>query len=269
VDLEALLDIRASGEVSWSVDVRRDGEPVWQSNRELLLETASLAKVFLLTELAERMAAGVTDPLGMVERQPVDGVGDSGLWQHLATDRLPVTDAARLVGAVSDNLATNVLIRLVGLEAVQERAARMAPGGSTLHDVVRDSRTSQTPAALSTGCAADWVTVFDGLRRAATEQDEVSVQVLDWLSGGADLSMVASAFGLDPLSHAEGADRGVRLWNKTGTDVGVRADAGVVEVDGTTWTYAAICNWPRDEPGLVSEVLATMRELGAAFSSTG
>ena len=62
------------------------------------------------------------------------------------------------------------------------------------------------------------------------------------MSAGTDLSMVGSAFGLDPLSHA-GADGGVRLWNKTGTDTGVRADAGVVEVDGAIWSYAAICNW--------------------------
>jgi beta-lactamase class A len=39
--------------------------------------------------------------------------------------------------------------------------------------------------------------------------------------------MVASAFGLDPLSH-RGADHGILLVNKTGTDDGVRAEAGVL-----------------------------------------
>jgi beta-lactamase class A len=265
VDLDALLENRALADTLWSVDVRRDGGFFYRHNADLLLETASLAKVFLLVEVAERMAAGATDPLEMLARRTAAPVGDSGLWQHLATDRLPVADAARLVGALSDNLATNVLIDLVGLEAVQERAALMANGGSMLHDLVRDERTSQTPAALSEGCASDWATIFIGLHRGAGAGDRVSADVMDWLSGGADLSMVASAFGLDPLSHAAGADRGVRLWNKTGTDAGVRADAGVVEVGGTTWTYAAICNWAGDD-GVRSEVLGTMRAIGTAIS---
>lgn len=268
MDLDALLETRGLADTSWSVDVRREGEPVYQRNADVLLETASLAKVFLLLELGARLAAGATDPLAAVDRRSVARVGDSGLWQHLATDQLPVADAARLVGALSDNLATNVLIGLVGLEAVQARAARMAPGGSTLHDLVRDTRTSQTPATLSEGCASDWATIFHGLHRGAGEGEHVSAGVLDWLSAGADLSMVASAFELDPLSHASGADGGFRLWNKTGTDAGVRADAGVVEVDGTAWTYAAICNWTGDGHGRRSEVLGTMRAIGSAISGS-
>lgn len=268
MDLDALLETRGLADTSWSVEVRREGEPVYQHNADVLLETASLAKVFLLLELGARMAAGATDPREPLDRRSVARVGDSGLWQHLATDQLPVADAARLVGALSDNLATNVLIGLVGLEAVQARAALMAPGGSTLHDLVRNTRTSQTPATLSEGCASDWATIFHGLHRGAAEGEHVSAGVLDWLSAGVDLSMVASALELDPLSHASGADGGFRLWNKTGTDAGVRADAGVVEVNGTAWTYAAICNWTGEDHGLRSEVLGAMRAIGSAISGS-
>ena len=44
--------------------------------------------------------------------------------------------------------------------------------------------------------------------------------------------MVGSAFvehaGLDPIAHHESLGGALRLWNKTGTDAGVRADVGVV-----------------------------------------
>jgi beta-lactamase class A len=268
VDLDDLLETRGLANTSWSVDVRREGEPVFQRDADLLLETASLAKVFLLVELGARIAAGTTDPKDVLDRRTVEPVSDSGLWQHLATDQLPVADVAVLVGAVSDNLATNVLIDLVGLEAVQARAARIAPGGSMLHDVVRDARASQTPPTLSEGCASDWATIFHGLHRDAAEGEQVSTGILDWLSAGVDLSMVASAFELDPLSHASGVDGGVRLWNKTGTDTGVRADAGVVEVGGTVWTYAAICNWTGDAPGMRAQVLGAMTSIGAAINGS-
>ncbi len=246
------------------MDIRGGGGSAsgYQRNGDLLLETASIAKVFVLVELGVRVAAGVTDPRLGLDRRAVAPVADSGLWQHLATDRLLVADVARLVGSVSDNLATNVLIRLIGLDAIQARAARMAPGGSTLHDIVRDTRTSDTPATLSEGCASDWASILEDLRRGAAEGEAVGAHVLDWLSAGADLSMVASAFDLDPLSHASGADQGIQLWNKTGTDAGVRADVGVVETDGATCTYAVICNWNPHEHGLRSGVLNTMREIG-------
>ena len=51
--------------------------------------------------------------------------------------------------------------------------------------------------------------------------------MLGWLSLNADLSMVASAFGLDPLAHRS-ADHGLLLVNKTGTDGGVRSEVGVL-----------------------------------------
>jgi beta-lactamase class A len=266
VDLDALFETPGLADTWWSVDLRCDGEPVYQRDADVLLETASLAKVFLLLELGARMSTGSVDQGHVLDRRTVDSVGDSGLWQHLDTDQLPVEDAARLVGALSDNLATNLLIGLVGLAEVQARARQMAPGGSMLHDLVRDRRTVLTPPTLSEGCASDWATVFQALHRGAGQGEPMSSVVLDWLSPGADLSMVASAFALDPLAHASGADDGFRLWNKTGTDMGVRADAGLVEVRGTVWTYAAICNWPNDDHGLRSEVLAAMRSIGSVIS---
>jgi beta-lactamase class A len=180
----------------------------------------------------------------------VEPVADSGLWQHLATDVLPLVDAARLVGTVSDNWATNALLDVVGIDAVRERARLLAPGGSVLHDLVRDHRGPGHPPTLSEGCASDWVAIVPAL-------DE---RVRGWLSSGVDLSMVASAWGLDPLAHREDPD--VRLVNKTGTSDGVRADVGVVEHRGRRTAYAALAAWDPARPGLRGPVLAAMRGIG-------
>jgi beta-lactamase class A len=88
----------------------------------------------------------------------------------------------------------------------------------------------------------------------------LSPRVLDWLSSSVDLSMVASAWGLDPLAHRE--DAVVRLVNKTGTSDGVRADIGLVEAGGRRTAYAAIANWDADRDDLRGPVLAAMRGLG-------
>jgi beta-lactamase class A len=73
---------------------------------------------------------------------------------------------------------------------------------------------------------------------------EPDTLVRQWLSANVDLSMVGSAFverlGVDPLAHLNGP---VWFFNKTGTDVGVRADVGAATVGGRTVAWAAIANW--------------------------
>jgi beta-lactamase class A len=131
----------------WSVCVldADTGVELAGHDADVLLSTASIAKVFALVELASRMEAGELRADTLLDRRRVAPVHDSGLWHLLAVDELPVEDVAVLVGAVSDNLATNVLIELLGLEAVRQRAVQLAPGGSTLHDLVREERLGHHP----------------------------------------------------------------------------------------------------------------------------
>lgn len=250
----------------WSIEVRDGaGAPAVRHDPGRLLRTASVGKVFLLVEVADRLERGLLDPDEPLRRDRVAPVADSGLWQHLATPELPVADVACLVGAVSDNWATNALLDLVGPAAVRERARSLAPGGSMLHDLVRDDRGPDHPPTLSEGCAADWVAVMAGLEAGTVVDPAVSARVLAWLATGVDLSMVASAFALDPLAHA-GPDRGVRLWNKTGTDSSARADVGVVRGPAGPVAYAAICTWPRGDDRPRVAVIAAMREIGVVVA---
>ena len=67
---------------------------------------------------------------------------------------------------------------------------------------------------------------------------------------------------LDPLAHGTEPDQGITLWNKTGTDPGVRADVGVVEIGDSSTSYAVICNWPGESAEDRSRVLRVMRATG-------
>ena len=266
MDVAGILAQPALVGTRWSVEVRGvDGRSLVHHEPQRLLRTASLAKVFLLVEVADRLDRGLLDPQQPVRRDRVAPVADSGLWQHLASPELPLVDVACLVGAVSDNWATNALVDLVGLASVRARATALAPGGSTMHDLVRDDRGPDDPPTLSEGCAADWARLFRGLAAGSVVSPAVSTTVLSWLATGADLSMVASALVLDPLAHA-GPDRGVLLWNKTGTNSSVRADAGLVRGPAGEVAYAAICNWERGDDGPRDAVMAAMRDLGTTVA---
>lgn len=251
-------------DVTWSLELRVGGARAAVNSAELL-PTASIGKLFLLIEVAARLESGDLAPDTLLDRHDVDDTHDSGVWQHLTTSRLPVVDVAALVGCASDNWATNVLLDLVGLDAVQARAAELAPGGSTLLDQVRSSGRDPElhPWTLSLGCAADWAAFMEGLVEGTVVSTGVSRRVLNWIQPSLDLSMVLSALGADPLSSFE-LDRGLTHWNKTGTNQGIRADVGYVAGPVDAAAYAVLANWEvadeRDE--LRDHVLAAMRDLG-------
>ncbi len=259
---ETLGETRALG-AQWSISVRRDDEPTafLEHSPRTLLRTASVAKIFVLLELADRLSRGALDPGQLVDRRSTPPVHDSGLWHAMRVEALPVADLAVLVGAVSDNWATNALIDVCGLERIRARAADAAPGGSMLHDYVRDDRSSDVPETLSEGCAEDWAGIMQRLHH---ERDADAARlVLSWLAQNADLSMVAAGFDLDPLAH-DTDDLGLRLWHKTGTDPGVRADVGLIRSRSRVVSYAVVCNWPAgdDDAQVRRAVLAAMRRLG-------
>lgn len=235
-------------EVRWSIVVSNPvtGELVWSLAPDLVLQTASVGKLFLLIEVARQLDAGTLDPAELLTRTADDFVADSGVWHTLQAESLSIVDACALVGAVSDNLATNVLLRRVGLDAVTSMTRSLGFSRSALLDRVRDERRPEHPPTLSRGSAVELAQLVGRLHTGDVVSRPVSDQVLAWMMLNTDLSMVASAFGFDPLAHA-GTDRGSRLWNKTGTDSTVRADVGIIEAAAGTYAYAVLANWSESE----------------------
>ena len=256
--------------LNWSYCILdRDGQLVEECDADTAYPTASIGKVFLLCEVAERIVDGRLDPRARLTRDPRLSVADSGLWQHLAQDSLPLEDVCLLVAAVSDNWATNVLLDRVGLESVGARAQALGCHYSGLHDRVRGARTDDGPPTLSSGTARELAEVARRIHLSASggEAEGVSVDaarlVEGWLLTGVDLSMVAAPFRLDPLAHGEGD---LRLWSKTGTDSGIRADMGVIWTDADAVAYAAIATWvPGEET--VNAPFERMHALGERLAS--
>src|SRR5690606_26064182 len=155
----------------------------------------------LLVETAARITNRDPGAPGILDKTPDDAIADSGLWHRMQVPTLPVGDLALLVGAASDNVATNGLLRQVGLEAVRHRAASLGLRRTALLDRVRSRRGPDDAPQFSVGATAELAWLFSALSRGQVVDSVTSQRVLDWLSLNADLSMVASAFGLDPLAH--------------------------------------------------------------------
>ncbi|WP_104129736.1 serine hydrolase [Cryobacterium sp. N21] len=250
VQVSARATDLATGRVLFSVD------------DHVSMPTASVGKVLLLIEVAVRLNDAEFGLATMLERSGADAVSDSGVWQHLQISRLGVADLAALVGATSDNLATNVLIRAVGLHSVRARTEQLGLSRTALLDLVRDKRGPDDAPQLSVGSAKELTWLLTALARGEIVDAETSARVIGWLSLNTDLSLVASAFGLDPLAHRE-SDHGLLMVNKTGTAAGVRCEVGVLRGPRAGVTYAVSMVF--DDAQLMTRlaVLAGMRAVGA------
>ena len=268
------LELPDAGGVTWSVCVRDgSGMPLGAVGADVPLRTASVGKVLLLVETARLITAGELSPDEPLTRSVDLWVGDSGLWHTLSVETLPLIDVAALVGAVSDNLATNVLLQRVGLAEVAARATSLGLRATALHDRVRDVRGDDHPATLSTGAAGELSELMSRLASGTAAGPGADRLVRQWLSANVDQSMVGSALveqgGLDPIAHHSSLGLPTTFWNKTGTDAGVRADVGAVTAGHRTVTWAAIANWD-PSPGstldhlTVWAVLRGMRHIGEA-----
>jgi beta-lactamase class A len=248
-------------QVSASAVDLNTGRTLLAIDDRIVLPTASIGKLLLLIEVSARLTAREFSGYGILDKTARDAVGDSGMWQHLQAPSLPVADLAALVGGTSDNLATNVLLRQVGLDAVRARTESLGLARTALLDLVRDSRGPDDAPQLSVGSTAELSWLFAALARNEIVDQLTSQRVMGWLSLNSDLSMVASAFGLDPLSH-RGVDHDTLLVNKTGTDRGVRAEAGALRGSNRAVAYAVSVQFNDDGLPARLRVLEAMRTVG-------
>jgi beta-lactamase class A len=256
--------------MAWSVhafDIDTN-EVLISHNPDSVLSTASVGKLFLLHTLLTGVDNGDYSLEDLVTRRPSEYMDESGLWHLLQVDTLTLYDVAVLIGATSDNAATNTLTRVIGLERVQAHTRALGYQHSAMNDVIRWPIPPGKPERLSEGSAAE---LSEFMARLATDQDltaESADVFRTWLGAGMDLSMIGAGFDFDPLAH-NSFDRGVWIVNKTGTISTVRADIGIVMGRERRVAYAVIANWDaaedtlRDEPRTLA--LRTMKQLGLQF----
>lgn len=210
-----------------SVTIYKNNSQVFTYNEDNVLPSASMGKIFILGYLSQLIEEDKINPHQYVQILSEDIVEDSGILQHLSIREYSYNDLATLVATVSDNSATNTLIRVLGLENIQKFTKTLNIKHSNILDRIRDVRNPEIHAyAPSEANSKEYAYAIELFRK--------DNHVPKWLSKNTDLSMVASAFNFDPLSHYEPFN----LWNKTGTDYGIRCDAGNITFENNNYTYA-------------------------------
>ncbi|MFI7453249.1 serine hydrolase [Nonomuraea sp. NPDC049714] len=208
-------------------------------NEDVELPLASVGKLLLLAEVAMSVDGGILDLEEPVVLHEDDYCGGSGLLPSLAARTWTAGDLALLTAAVSDNTATNALLRRIGLDRVNAAAAALGLTRTRLLDRIREPRGPGHPPTFALGTAGE----LAGLAALVAGEEGWQVLMRGWMLANTDHGLVPALLGHDP--------EGGRVANKTGTDDGTRADVGLMG----SLAYAVLaCGPPGSDTGLVRAV---------------
>lgn len=247
-----VVDLQVS--CAW-VSTRRPGAVVTVVGPDPVGPIASAGKIALLATVAEMVSANRLEAAERLSICRQDRVGGTGVLLQLSVSEATVADLAALTAAVSDNIATNALLRRVGLPAVSAMVADADVRDVTVHDLVRDVRDESVAPAFATGTARGLATLMAAIGSGSWGTPEARALVLTWMSHNTDRGYVSDT--LDPDAPV------VHLVNKTGTDPGVLVDAGLITgVDEIA--YAVVSRWQcTADPQARVAAVAAVRRWGA------
>lgn len=178
--------------------------------------SASMIKLVVLAALFDKAAAGEVDLSAQVEVKASDIVSGTGTVQDDGPGTYELRELARRMIADSDNTATNVIVDLIGMDAVNEEASKLGLTGTVMARKMMDV------------VAAD-----QGMRNRMTSDDAATV--LNLIATGKlvneQMSELAMSFLLQQTINAGLTDAipaGVQVAHKTGELNQAEHDGGIV-----------------------------------------
>ena len=213
-DLDTLCE-QAKGVLGYSVLDLDSGDSA-SFNEDVLMPTASTIKIAILFGLALRVHAGELEWETRVPLNSDEKVGGSGILGHLKHDvSLSVWDHASLMISLSDNTATNICIRLAGMEFINKSLDELGLKKTRIKRIMMDVEAAQA-GRENVSTAAELLELVRRIEQRDGISEGVAKDVLSLLElpkGGA---------------FQEGLPEGVRRANKPGGLGNLSVDAGII-----------------------------------------
>jgi beta-lactamase class A len=208
------------------------------------MPTASVIKLCVLAELYRQVAAG---SVNLDQRRPVtvaDWYGGSGVLKEFAPGLAPtVNDLARMMIVVSDNVATGMLVRLLGKERINRT---MREWGLTQTELVWQLRLSGDIRDYAVSTPRDLSRLLELIATDAVLSPAACAAMRDHLRRQQYLDQIPRYLPYNPYAGDLGLDQPVTVANKTGFYPGVRADAAIVTAPAASFVIATLTEGSAD-----------------------
>jgi beta-lactamase class A len=249
-DVRALVDIRPGRFTVYARNLGT-GETV-EVDADRVMNAESTVKTCVLVHYARLVAAGELDPARHVRVEGARRTG-TGVLRYLADGLEPtLDDLAWLMIIVSDNVATELLVREVGgASAVNATSAALGCPTARLNEAFTVETAGEEP--FSSSSARDLAEVY-------THLDDRCRAILF-----RQQHLIGLPRKLPHMSYATdfGITMPVRVYNKTGNGLGRFVDSGLFETDAASWIVAAMSDEQPDFAARPDDVApATFGEIG-------
>lgn len=239
-----------SGQAGFFVRNLKTGETLG-INPRATFPTASMIKLPILVELFTQVEAGRLSLEEQHEVRGPDHVGGSGLLRHMSPGlRLPLRDLAYLMMSVSDNTATNLLIDVAGIDAVNARMRDLGWPGLVLRHKIDFDHAWTEPEHLGVGTPEEFVGLLEQVWRKSILTPAACDEMLRLMGGvGADRAgrwLPINPYAAEMAAHGYATEPGVKFAGKTGGLVGVRGQVAAVWNDQIAFILGIMTTGSRD-----------------------
>ncbi|MCH4887468.1 serine hydrolase [Acidaminobacter sp. JC074] len=205
------------------------GNQVIAKDEDLLYETASCIKAFILLVIAKKVQDGHLDKKEIISIREEHYIGGSGILKDLSLNvSLTLEDLSTLMIIVSDNTATNCLIDLLGMDAINESISKFGFKSTKLLNILDFDQYD----TLGQTTALEYGRLFEGLLNERFLNHDMNTWVLDILSKQKYQSMFTKSMPPSLLDEDYLSDeKAVVIMSKSGSFDHVRNDGGIVRTD--------------------------------------
>jgi beta-lactamase class A len=201
----------------------------WRHNEHPRLPSASLIKLPILAAFWEAAEAAHIDPNERTDVPAGTPVEGTGVLTALAPGLPPTwSDLATLMITVSDNVATNLIIDRLGMEAIQAWIDKAGLADTRLERRMMD-RTAMSSGRNNCTSAADMETLLSAIGAGTCVSGDASREMRRVLEAQQIQDRLARRL-----------PEGVRVANKTGNFADVIHDAGILAWPGGTLVIAVL-----------------------------
>ncbi|WP_163380049.1 serine hydrolase [Cyclobacterium sp. SYSU L10401] len=193
------------------------GDILFQQNSDKSIPSASIIKIPILIALMEKVENEAVNLDSLYTLQASDKVGGAGEMQHLPEgSRLTFRYLAEEMIRISDNTATNILIRTIGMDYIQQWLSKHGYKATQLNRFMMDFKAIEAGRQNYTS-PKEINEILLNLWNGAWLKEASKEEIMHWLKGCADNSTIPSRLPTDTI-----------VAHKTGTLDYVRGDAGLI-----------------------------------------
>jgi len=211
---------------------------------DALMPTASVIKVCVLAELYRQVEIGRVDLKRRIPVSTDDWSGGSGILKEFEPGlELTITDLARAMIVVSDNVATDMLVRLLEKERIN---ATLREWGLRHTELIWNMQLGGDTRQYALSTPRELGRLMELIATDAIVTPDACAAIRDHLRRQQYRDQIPRYLPFNPYAADLGESQPVSIANKTGFYPGVRVDAAIVEAPNVTFVMATMTEGSQD-----------------------